>query len=69
MVVEFKAAAGIDSGVGDLVVARHGIASDGGAVDVEGGELHMSFPLALYDILRTEPGDATRAAEVKDAVG
>ena len=29
----------------------------------------MGFPLALYDILRTEPSDAPRAAEVKDAVG
>ena len=63
VVVELETGTTEHGGIGNLIAARTGITTDGSAIDSERSKLDTSRPIALSNVLRTEPGNATRTTK------
>ena len=68
VVAQFEVVAGVDGRFRHLPSAGACGGIDGFAVDGEGRQMDVRIPLALLDIFRFEPSDATRTAEEDRAV-
>ena len=62
-IAQLEMVAGKDGGIGNEIATRMRTSVDRLSVDGKGGKLYSSLPLSLDDILRTEPGNATRATK------